>query len=123
MIRVIERDFSKSSQLVEELRDTNVQRRAPISALVTKHFNKGIGNSNSRLYKKLSRGLMSSEKLNLGSWVDLIIIWYETIGWFIKDPENPPNSITFCKGRNYQKLDLKLLRRKMESVVNYCLAV
>lgn len=66
-IRVIETDISKSYPLVEELKDTSFQGRALILALITKFFNIGIGESNSRLYKKLSKGLMSLEKLK--SWV------------------------------------------------------
>lgn len=100
MIKVIERDFLKSSQLVGELRDTSFQGRALILALITKCFNEGIVKSNSKVYKKLSKRLMSSEKRNLGSWVDLLTLWYKTIGSCIEGPGNPSNSMTFYKGRN-----------------------
>lgn len=77
-IRVIETDISKSYPLVEELKDTSFQGRALILALITKFFNIGIGESNSRLYKKLSKGLMSLEKLKswvLGRFINGVVWW------------------------------------------------
>lgn len=65
--RVIEREFSKSSQLVEELRGTSFQGRAVVLALITKCFNEAIGKSNSRGYKELSKQLNELRKVK--SWV------------------------------------------------------